>query len=84
MLGLDSLSSKPDGDAADFLDGQPISGGVGVLWLLPGAAFDFFGRWRNWPDGGSPPSGEGEDNGARGEASHARTCSRCDRARIRF
>ena len=39
---------------------QRISGGVVVFWLLPGATFRFFGRWRvgAMPDRGH--HGEGE------------------------
>src|SRR3954447_26972308 len=64
---------------------QRISGGVGVLWLLPGGGVLFFWAVADWRDGGSPPSWRRRASpGRRGDASHARTCFRCDRARIRF
>ena len=39
---------------------QRISGGVVMFWLLPGAAFRFFGRWRVSSMSDRGHHGEGE------------------------
>src|ERR1700689_3300498 len=59
---------------------QRINDGVSVLlWLQFGVAF--FLAAMDWRDGGSPPSWRRRASPERrGDATHARICSRCDRA----
>src|ERR1700729_3038605 len=63
---------------------QRINDGVFVLlWLQFGVAF--FLAAMDWRDGGSPPSWRRRASPERrGDATHARICSRCDRVRTRF
>src|ERR1700682_3650832 len=64
---------------------QRISGGVVMLWLLPGGAVSFFWAVADWRDVGSRPSWRRRASPRTHDgASHARICSRCDRARTRF
>src|SRR6202022_256218 len=64
---------------------QRINSGVAVLWFLPGFGVWFFLAAADWRDGGSPPSWRRRASpGKRDDATHARICSRCDRARTRF
>src|SRR5580658_9956410 len=63
---------------------QRINDGVArVLYLQFGVSF--FLAETDWRDGGSPPSWRRRASpGKRGDATHARICSRCDRVRTRF
>src|SRR3954463_15084155 len=64
---------------------QRISGGVVMLWLLPGGGVLFFWAVADWRDVGSPPSWRRRAwPWKRDDASHARIGSRCDRVRTRF
>ena len=63
---------------------QRINDGVAMRWLLPWFGGWFFLAAADWRDGGSPPSWRRRASPwKRGDASHARICSRCDRARTR-
>src|SRR6202051_5018498 len=64
---------------------QRINAAVAMRWFLPRFGVSFFWAAANWRDGGSPPSWRRRASpGKRGDATHARICSRCDRARTRF
>src|SRR5664279_399079 len=64
---------------------QRINDGVTMLWVLLWSGVSFFLAAADWRDGGSPPSWRRRASpGKRGDATHARICSRCDRARARF
>src|ERR1700687_3022057 len=64
---------------------QRINDGVAMLWFLPWFGVPFFLVAADWRDGGSPPSWRRRASpGKRDDATHARICSRCDRARTRF
>src|SRR5216683_2618141 len=64
---------------------QRINDGVALLLFLPWFVVAFFLAAADWHDGGSPPSWRRRASpGKRGDATHARICSRCDRARTRF
>src|ERR1700675_1271466 len=64
---------------------QRINEGVAVLLCLPWFGVAFFLAAADWRDGGLPPSWRRRASpGKRGDATHARICSRCDRVRIRF
>ena len=64
---------------------QRISDGVAVLLCLPWFGGAFFLAAADWRDGGLPPSWRRRASpGKRGDATHARICSRCDRVRTRF
>src|ERR1700704_4131156 len=64
---------------------QRINDGVAMLLFLPWFGVSFFLAVADWRDGGSPPSWRRRASpGKRGVATHARICSRCDRARTRF
>ena len=61
-----------------------INDGVALIWLLPWLGVWFFLAAADWHDGGSPPSWRRRTSPwKRGDASHARICSRCGRARTR-
>ena len=60
-----------------------INDGVALIWLLPWLG-DWFFLAAAVRDGGSPPSWRRRASPwKRGDASHARICSRCSRARTR-
>src|SRR5665811_1534856 len=64
---------------------QRISDGVAVLLCLPWFGVALFLAAADWRDGGLPPSWRRRASpGKRGDATHARICSRCDRVRTRF
>jgi hypothetical protein len=64
---------------------QRINDGLELLWILLRFDVEFFLAAANWPDGGSPPSWRRRASQAkRGDSTHARICSRCDRVRTRF
>src|SRR5580704_1220664 len=64
---------------------QRINDGVAVLLCLPWFGVAFFLAAADWRDGGLPPSWQRRASpGKRGDATHARICSRCDRVRTRF
>src|SRR5664279_4465985 len=64
---------------------QRINDGVAMLLFSPCFGVSFFLAVADWRDGGSPPSWRRRASpGKRGDATHARICSRCDRARTRF
>src|SRR6267378_2284373 len=64
---------------------QRIKDGVATLWFFPWFGVWFFLAAADWRDGGLPPSWRRRASpGKRGDAIHARICSRCDRARTRF
>src|ERR1019366_1127630 len=64
---------------------QQINDGVARLWFLSGFGGWFFLAAADWRDGGSPPSWRRRASpGTHDDANHARTWSRCDRARTRF
>src|SRR4030088_3251286 len=57
---------------------QRINDGVAMLWVLPWFDVSFFLATADWRDGGSPPSWRRRASpGKRGDATHARICSRC-------
>jgi len=58
---------------------------MAMRWFLPWFGVSFFWAVADWRDVGSPPSWRRRASPwKRGDASHARICSRCDRARTRF
>src|SRR5712692_10233683 len=62
---------------------QRINDGVAMLWFLPWFVVWFFLTAADWHDGGSPPSWRRRASPwKRGDASHARIGSRCDREPI--
>ena len=62
-----------------------INDGVAMVWFLPWFGVWFFLAAADWRDGGSPPSWRRRASPwKRGDASHARICSRCDRVRTHF
>ena len=62
-----------------------INDGAAMLLFLPWFGVAFFLAAADWHDGGSPPSWRRRASPwTRGDASHARICSRCDRVRTRF
>src|SRR5450631_4278441 len=64
---------------------QRINDGVAIVLFLPWFVVPFFLAPADWRDDGSPPSWRRRASPAKcGDATHARICSRCDRARTRF
>src|SRR6476620_8304907 len=64
---------------------QRINDWLSMLLSLPWFDVAFFLAVADWRDGGSPPSWRRRASPEkRGDATHARICSRCDRARTRF
>ena len=84
MCGLDLLLSeflRWRCGGLSWID-QRISDGVAVLLCLPWFGGAFFLAAADWRDGGLPPSWRRRASpGKRGDATHARICSRCDRVR---
>src|SRR4051812_39226738 len=64
---------------------QRINDGLAMPLFLPWFDVRFFLAVTDWRDGGSPPSWRRRASPEkRGDATHARICFRCDRARTRF
>src|SRR6267142_6729267 len=62
-----------------------INDEAAMVLFLPWFGVAFFLAAADWHDGGSPPLWRRRASPAkRGDATHARICSRCDRARTRF
>src|SRR5882757_4725528 len=79
----------PDGHGAVLDQGriQParINDEAAMVLFLPWFGVAFFLAAADWHDGGSPPSWRRRASpSTRGDASHARIGSHCDRARTRF
>src|SRR3979411_1878543 len=67
------------------LIGHPLNHEAPMVLFLPWFGVAFFLAVADWHDGGSPPSWRRRASPSiRGDASHARIGSRCDRARTRF
>jgi hypothetical protein len=83
VCGLYPLSREPDGNATDFLDrlSDQRRRGYGSAFAVA-RRLVFLAAAADWRDGGSPPSWRRRASPwKRGDASHARICSRCGRAR---
>src|ERR1700741_1656886 len=85
MLAADADNEYAMIDSTIVRAHQRINDGVAMLWILPWYGVAFFLAAANLHDGGSPRSWRRRASQAkRGDSTHARICSRCDRVRTRF